>query len=79
MHTDASVIGTGGVLMQEGRVVSYSSSKFAPAEFNYRAPEQELLGLVRALQVWRCYLEGTLECEFITDNHPLIQQRLGCS
>ena len=46
VHTDASVVGTGGVLMQESRVASYTSSKFAPAEFNYGTPEQELLGLV---------------------------------
>jgi len=72
VHTDASVVGTGGVLMQEGRVVSYTSPKFAPAEFNYGTPEQELLGLVRALQVWRCYLEGAPNCELITDHHPLI-------
>ena len=71
VHTDASVLGTGGVLMQEGRIVSYTSSKFAPAEFNYGTPEQELLGLVRALQVWRCYLEGAPDCELITDHHPL--------
>ena len=51
VHTDAYVVGTGGVLMQEGRVVLYTSSKFAPAESNYGTPEQELLGLVRALQV----------------------------
>ena len=56
MHTDASVVGTGGVLMQEVHVVSYTSSKFALADFNYGTPEQELLGLVYALQVWRCYL-----------------------
>jgi hypothetical protein len=49
VHTD--VVGTGGVLLQKGCVVSYTSSKFAPAEFSYGTPEQELLGLVRALQV----------------------------
>ena len=50
VHTDASVVGTGGVLMQEGRVVLYTSSKFAPAEYNYGTPGQELLGLC-ALQI----------------------------
>ena len=51
----------------------YTISKLAPAEFNYGTPEQELLGLVRALQVWRCYMEGAPDCELITDHHPLIQ------
>ena len=72
MHTDASVVGNGGVLMQEGRVFSYTSSKFAPVEFTYGTPEQELLELVRTLQIWRCYLEGAPDCELITDHHPLI-------
>jgi len=72
VHTDASVVGTGGVLMQDGRVVAYTSSKFSPAEFNYTTGEQELLGLIHALQAWRCYLENTVECELITDHHPLI-------
>jgi len=72
VHTDASVVGTGGVLMQEGRVVAYTSSKFTPAEYNYTTGEQELLGLIRALQVWRCYLEGAPNCELITDHHPLV-------
>ena len=71
VHTDASVVGTGGVLLQGGRVVAYSSTKFTPAEKNYGTPEQELLGLIRALQVWRCYLEGCEEAELITDHHPL--------
>jgi len=57
VYSDASVAGTGGVLMQEGRVFLYTSPKFAQAEFNYGTPEQDLLGLVRALQVggaiWR--------------------------
>ena len=30
VHTDASMVGTGGVLMQEGHVVLYTNSKFAP-------------------------------------------------
>lgn len=72
VHTDASVVGTGGVLMQDGRVVAYTSSKFSPAEYNYTTGEQELLGLIRALQVWRCYLEGAPNCELITDHHPLV-------
>jgi hypothetical protein len=45
VHIGASVVGTGGVLIHEGRVVLYTSSKFAPAEFDYGTPEQELLVL----------------------------------
>lgn len=70
VHADASVKGTGGVLMQNGRVIAYTSQKFNKAEFNYTTTEQELLGLVRALKVWRCYLEGA-EVRLLTDHHPL--------
>ncbi len=46
--------------------------KLYPAEYNYTAGEQELLGIIRGLQVWRCYLEGALNCEHITNHHPLV-------
>jgi len=72
VHTDASVVGTGGVLLQDERVVAYTSTKFTPAETRYHTGEQELLGLIRALQVWRCYLEGCEEAVLLTDHHPLI-------
>ena len=52
--TDASVMGTGAVLLQDGRPVAYTSSKFAPAEKNYTTGEQELLGVVNAFKEWRC-------------------------
>lgn len=72
VHTDASVHGTGGVLIQNDRVVAYTSSKFSTAEYNYTTGEQEFLALVRALQVWRCYLEGSPEVLLVTDHHPLV-------
>eukprot|EP00983_Pelagomonas_calceolata_P030214 947588-Pelagomonas_calceolata.AAC.1 len=45
VHTDASVVGTGGLLMQDGHAVVYTSTKCSPAELNYTTGEQELLGL----------------------------------
>ena len=58
--------------MQDGREVAYTSSKFSSAEYNYTTGEQELLGLIHALQAWQCYLEGAVECELITDHYPLV-------
>ena len=71
LMTDASLAGTGGVLMQVGRVIAYTSVKFSDAEIRYTTGEQELLGLVRATREWRCYLEGAPEVVLLTDHQPL--------
>jgi len=69
--SDASLLGTGAVLLQEGRVVSYASKKFIAAERNYTTTEQELLGVVHAMKEWRCYLEGAESVTLVTDHNPL--------
>ena len=56
--SDASLQGTGAVLLQEGRPIAFTSKKFIAAERNYTTGEQELLGVITALKEWRCYLEG---------------------
>ncbi len=72
MWTDASLDGTGGVLVQDGHPVAFTSAKLSKAEVNYTTTEQELLGVVRALQEWRCYLEGAKhKVTIITDHNPL--------
>jgi hypothetical protein len=69
--SDASISGCGAVLVQENRPVAYFSSKFSSAERNYTTGEQELLGLIKALKEWRCYLEGCQGLTLITDHNPL--------
>ena len=59
MVSDASGFGLGAVLLQDGRPVAFESRKLSPAEQNYTVTEQEMLGVVHALKVWRCYLEGS--------------------
>jgi hypothetical protein len=56
--TDASVLGLGGVLLQEGHHVAFESRKLNSAELNYQTTEKEMLAVFHALRVWRCYLEG---------------------
>ncbi|KAJ9532073.1 hypothetical protein QJQ45_003746 [Haematococcus lacustris] len=70
--SDASLVGTGGVLLQGGRVVAYTCHKFSPAQMKYTTGEQELLGIIRALQEWRCYLDGAVHVTIVTDHNPLI-------
>ncbi|KAJ9529887.1 hypothetical protein QJQ45_022308 [Haematococcus lacustris] len=60
------------VLMQNGRVVAYTSHKFTPAQVKYTTGEQELLGIIRAMQEWRCYLDGAVHVTIVTDHNPLI-------
>lgn len=68
--TDASLYGTGAVLLQEGRPVAFTSQKFSGAETRYTTGEQELLAVLHALKEWRCYLEGR-HFSLKTDHKPL--------
>lgn len=73
--SDASVVGTGAVLLQEDRPIAYTSRKLTPAEVNYSTTEQELLGVVNALREWRCYCEGAKHLTVVTDHNPLTYLR----
>jgi len=63
---DASIEGLVAVLMQEGRPLAYESRKLTRAEVNYITGAQELLAVLHALKVWRCYLEGPPYLRIIT-------------
>jgi hypothetical protein len=67
---DASKIGLGCVLMQEGRVIAYASRQLRKHEINYLTHDLELAAVVHALKIWRHYLLGNV-CNIFTDHKSL--------
>jgi ribonuclease HI len=65
VYCDASKLGLGCVLMQDGKVVAYASR-----QKNYPTHDLELAAVVHALKIWRHYLFGT-RTEVYTDHKSL--------
>lgn len=75
LHTDASAVGFGAILLQEHpqknkRVVGYFSRATQGAESRYHSYELETLAIVRALQHFRHYLIG-IDFKIVTDCNSL--------
>ena len=76
VHTDASGVAIGAVLLQKTAAdssfhpVAYFSKKLKQAEQNYSATDREMLAIVEALTHWRHYLHG-LQLVVKTDHKPL--------
>ena len=70
IFTDASNVGLGCVLMQDGKVVAYGSRQLKDHEKNYATHNLELTAVVFALKMWRHYLYGE-KLEVHSDYHSL--------
>ncbi|WVZ48657.1 LOW QUALITY PROTEIN: hypothetical protein U9M48_000078 [Paspalum notatum var. saurae] len=70
VYCDASRLGLGCVLIQEGKVIAYASRQLRDHEKNYPTHDLELAAVVHALKVWRHYLFGQ-KCDIYTDHKSL--------
>jgi hypothetical protein len=70
IYYDASGTGLGCVLMQEGRVIAYSSRQLQCHEENYPTHDLELAVVIHSLQTWCHYLLGIV-VHIFTDHKSL--------
>jgi hypothetical protein len=70
VYCDASHLGLGCVLMQEGKVIAYASRQLQKHEKNYPTHDLELAAVVHALKIWRHYMTGN-KCKIFRDHKSL--------
>ena len=69
MIVDASPVELGGLLVQDGKVISYASRALSDVEHRYSQTEREMLGVVWAAEHFHLYLYGS-EFTIATDHKP---------
>ncbi|GKA39720.1 putative reverse transcriptase domain-containing protein [Tanacetum coccineum] len=70
VYCDASNQGLGCVLMQRGKVITYSSRQLKIHEKNYTTHDLELGAVVFALKAWRHYLYGAKSVIYTDHKSP---------
>lgn len=68
---DASPVGLGGLLMQEGKVISYASRALSDVESRYSQTEREMLATVWGAERFHLYVYGA-KFSIVTDHKPLL-------
>ena len=74
IESDASKYATGAVLSQldsngDRHPVAFYSKTFSSAEQNYDIHDRELLAIIRALEAWRHYIQGSGHTTIILSDH----------
>src|SRR5713101_1375718 len=74
LETDASLAACGAILSQQGsdrhwHPVAFLSKSFIEAECNYDIYDRELLAIIKALEEWHHYLEGSPHPITIISDH----------
>jgi len=74
IEMDASKYATGAVLSQldsngDRHPVVFFSKTFSPAEQNYDIHDRELLAIIRALEAWRHYIQGSGHSTITLSDH----------
>ncbi|KAH0748577.1 hypothetical protein KY290_027809 [Solanum tuberosum] len=70
VYCDASRVGLGCVLMQNGKVIAYASKQLKVHEKNYPTHDLELAAIVFMLKIWHHYLYG-VHVDVFTDHKSL--------
>lgn len=68
---DASPTGLGGLLVQEGKILSYASRALSDVESRYSQTEREMLAVVWGVEHFHLYVYGA-QFSVVTDHKPLI-------
>ena len=71
MQVDASEEAIGGVLLQDGKPVCFTSHTLDSTEKNYAQIEKECLAIVTCMSKWHQYLYGKKDILVHTDHQPL--------
>ena len=53
LDTDASILGIGGVLSQEGKAIAFFSEKLNGAKLNYCTYDLEFYAIIQAIKHWQ--------------------------
>src|SRR6202789_1534052 len=74
IEADASKYASGAVLTQcdvngDQHPVAFISKTFSPAERNYEIYDRELLAIIRALEEWRHYIQGSSHQTIVLSDH----------